>query len=43
MVLRRRQTNDARVPEHFKELVEGTREFERTPAHTKEAGDKPVM
>lgn len=36
------ESNDARVPEHFKELVEGTRELCLTPAHTKEAGDEPV-
>jgi len=32
--------NEAKVPEHFKELVEG--ELCLTPAHTKEAGDEPV-
>jgi hypothetical protein len=34
--------NEAKVPEHFKELVEGTRELCKPPAQTKEAGDEPV-
>ena len=36
----KKKENEAKVPKHFKELVEGELVF--TSAHTKEAGDEPV-